>query len=80
MFCLSFSFLIIITKSAKNHVQKIIDRSVRLASYRTEMRERSHVNLYEPQHDKTNKVAFGPAKTLISLGIRPVASESSLSA
>ena len=28
--------------------------------------------LYELQHDKTNKVAVRPAKTQISLGIRPV--------
>ena len=34
----------------------------------------------EPQHDKTNKMSVPPAKTPISLGIRPVWSESSLSA
>ena len=34
----------------------------------------------EPQHDKTNEVSVRPAKTQISLGIRPVWSESSLSA
>ena len=34
----------------------------------------------EPQHDKTNKMSVRPAKTQISLGIRPVWSESSLSA
>ena len=28
--------------------------------------------IYEPQHDKTNKVTGHPAKTQISLGIRPV--------
>ena len=28
--------------------------------------------LNEPPHDKTNKVAVRPAKTQISLGIRPV--------
>ena len=27
---------------------------------------------YEPYHDKTNKMAMHPAKTQISLGIRPV--------
>ena len=36
--------------------------------------------LYEPRHDKTNKVTLCPAKTQISLGIRPVLSESSLCA
>ena len=36
--------------------------------------------LYEPQHDKTNKMSVRPAKTQISLGIRPVCSESSLCA
>ena len=35
---------------------------------------------YEPQHDKTNKMSVRPAKTQISLGIRPVWSESSLCA
>ena len=35
---------------------------------------------YEPPHDKTNKMAVCPAKTQISLGIRPVWSESLLSA
>ena len=34
----------------------------------------------EPRHDKTNKVSVRPTKTQISLGIRPVWSESSLSA
>ena len=36
--------------------------------------------LFEPRHDKTNKVTMRPAKTQISLGIRPVWSESSLCA
>ena len=33
---------------------------------------------FEPPHDKTNKMSVRPAKTQISLGIRPVWSESSL--
>ena len=37
------------------------------------------VCLYEPWHDKTNKMSVRPAKTQISLGIHPVWSESSLS-
>ena len=36
--------------------------------------------LFEPRHDKTNKMAVRQAKTEISLGIRPVWSESSLCA
>ena len=36
--------------------------------------------LFEPSRDKTNKVSVRPVKTQISLGIRPVWSESSLSA
>ena len=36
----------------------------------------SHYDLmkasYEPRHDKTNKMTVRPAKTQISLGIRPV--------
>ena len=39
---------------------------------------RNHRN--EPRHDKTNKMSVRPAKTQISLGIRPVWSESSLCA
>ena len=35
---------------------------------------------FEPGHDKTNKMRVRPAKTQISLGSRPVWSESSLSA
>ena len=35
---------------------------------------------FEPSHDKTNKMTVRPAKTQISLGIRPVWSESSLCA
>ena len=35
---------------------------------------------FEPWHDKTNKMSMRPAKTQISLGIRPVWSESSLCA
>ena len=35
---------------------------------------------YEPRHDKTNKLNVRPAMTRISLGIRPVWSESLLSA
>ena len=35
---------------------------------------------YEPPRHKTNKMTVRPAKTQISLGIRPVCSESSLSA
>ena len=42
----------------------------------------SHVmdSIIEPPRDKTNKVSVRPAKTQISLGIRPVWSESSLCA
>ena len=36
--------------------------------------------IYKPLRDKTNKMSVRPAKTLISLVIRPVWSESSLSA
>ena len=32
---------------------------------------RAHLTL-EPRHDKTNKMSVRPAKTQISLGIRPV--------
>ena len=32
----------------------------------------AHIAIYVPPHDKTNKMACAPAKTQISLGIRPV--------
>ena len=41
---------------------------------------RSEVKIIEPRHDKTNKVSVRLAKTQITLDIRPVWSESSLSA
>ena len=37
-------------------------------------------SVYESRDDKTNNMAVRPAKTQVSLGIRPVWSESSLSA
>ena len=37
-------------------------------------------DIYEPAHDKTNKMTVCPAKTQISLDIRPVRSESTLCA
>ena len=40
----------------------------------------NNLSLNEPRHDKTNKMSVRPAKTQISLGIRPVWSESSLCA
>ena len=39
-----------------------------------------HVEILKHRHDKTNKMSVRPAKTQISLGIRQVWSESSLSA
>ena len=38
------------------------------------------MKIIEPRYDKTNKMGVRPAKTQVSLGIRPVWSESSLSA
>ena len=40
----------------------------------------THAIWNEPRHEKTNKLSVCPAKTQMSLGIRPVWSESSLSA
>ena len=39
-----------------------------------------YIYIYEPGHNKTDKITVRLAKTQISLGIRPVWSESSLSA
>ena len=44
------------------------------------MKFNATISIIEPPHDKTNNVAVRSAKTQISLGIRPVWSESSLSA
>ena len=41
-------------------------------------RSSSWASIYEPPHDKTNKMTVRPAKAKISLGIRSVWSESSL--
>ena len=46
---------------------------IKLSNYEYELNTTS-----EPRHDKTNKVSVRPAKTQISLGIRPVWPESSL--
>ena len=52
-----------------------------MESYFATVRQSTIVKLrYEPTRDKTNKVSVRPAKTQISLGIRPVWSESSLCA
>ena len=44
------------------------------------MLSRFELKAYEPRHDKTNKMSVRPVKTPISMGIRLVWSESSLSA
>ena len=54
-------------------------------SYELSRKSKVHIsdctgNVNELRHDKTNKVTLRPAKTQISLGIRPVCSESLLSA
>ena len=54
--------------------RKLLPESARLA-------QRQNWNLlYEPPHDKTNKITVRPVKTQISLGIRPVWWESLLCA
>ena len=45
-----------------------------------EKQEKITFSWNEPLHDKTNKVTVHPAKNQISLGIRPVWSESSMRA
>ena len=57
---------------------KVISRSVRPEAGRRNSKLRDE-RWNEPRHDKTNEVTVRPAKTQISLGIRPVWSESSLS-
>ena len=36
------------------------------------MKKKSESATYKPPHDKTNKMTVRPAKTQVSLGIRPV--------
>ena len=56
---------------------RTISESV-LTEQDAEIPKRKETN--EPPHDKCNKMSVRPAKTQISLGIRPVWLESSLSA
>ena len=51
-----------------------------LVSHYCMVKNQRLMTTFEPRHDQTNKVTVRPAKTQISLGIRPVWSESSLSA
>ena len=53
----------------------VMSRLIFIVSFDVENRYK-----YEPPHDKTNKMTVRPAKTQISLGIRPVWSESLLCA
>ena len=46
----------------------------------THTQTKRKLSICQPQHDKPNKVSLRPAKTQISLGIRPVGSASSVSA
>ena len=48
--------------------------------YCSTSKEEPYPRLNEPRHDKINKMSVHPVKTRISLGIRPVWSESLLSA
>ena len=59
-----------ILKTDENNLIFIVDIITILTSG---MSSKSHyIKLYEPRYDKTNKMAVRPAKTQISLGIRPV--------
>ena len=51
----------------------IIDKSLvgKLSGETVSDGKSGFVRKYEPRHDKTNKMAVRPAKTQISLGIRP---------
>ena len=52
-----------IKKTLKGMIKIIVRQTSGMALY---------ANSFEPRHDKTNKMAVHPAKTQISLGIRPV--------
>ena len=51
-----------------------------VVSFCLKEKEKQNISRFEPRHDKTGKMCVRPAKTQISLGIRPVWSEFSLSA
>ena len=57
-----------------------IRRTENYSDWKFVWKQMEHTEPFEPRHDKTNKVTVRPAKTQISLGIRPVWSESSLCA
>ena len=70
--CKIIFIFIILTQRKSFHIEIQAEEYARIENVRE--------NLHEPRHDKTNKMSVRPAKTQISLGIRPVWSESSLSA
>ena len=78
------NFIAIFVWQASNHKQFVITYFF-LQLLRQSTKERhqcvtSKCIITEPHHYKTNKMSVRPAKAQISLGIRPVWSESSLSA
>ena len=68
----------LVNKLNKNNNGQVIDVPLLYSSL--ERLNRYYKEESEPPHDKTNKMTVCPAKTQISLGMRPVWSESSLSA
>ena len=70
----------IYTCRIKTEIQKTYVTMKIIVIYTLLLFDTSSAVIYEPRHDKTNNVAVRPAKTQISLGIRPVWSESSMCA
>ena len=71
--------MLILISMSRHHVNNIKD----LVMYHPctiNTFKQAHVSSSEPRHDRTKKRVVRPAKTQISLGIRPVWSESSPSA
>ena len=74
--CLHYYFYYLRTRCASSWSKRLRYSSVSHRRY-----EGCQVSeTFEPPHDKTNKMTVRPAKTQISLGIRPVWSETSLCA
>ena len=67
-------------KAASQFVAAIIDNYQPVCQLQPTLNVRTNASTNEPRHDKTNKMSVRRAKTQISLGIRPVNSESSLCA
>ena len=77
--CYQTGYLILLVTSIYFFCQPILEINEVILVSKSAIRQWDFMApILEPRHDKTNNVVVRPAKTQISLGIRPVWSESSL--